>query len=192
MSDLQFNRVFRFLVCLLLVLSLLVNLSPLKAEATAVVAGALTFEGLMAALFSMSIGIVAVDLTVQTWNKIGEDLGEEIANADPSIAEAWVDVEALYNSYGPDDDDPEDALEWAEKLKHALSRGLLGAIAGWLCTLVNMGGYEVESDSLSDGWFYYGNTFLPQIPISSLLPNYILTLDKDGEYVVYRSSIPLF
>lgn len=192
MSKLLHSRLFRLLVCLILVASFLVNLSPLKAEATAVVGTLLTFEGLMAALFSMSIGVVAVDLTVETWNKIGQGLGEEIANADSSVAEAWVDVEALYNSYGPDDDDPEDALEWAEKLKHALSRGLLAAIAGWLCSLVNMGGYDVGGDAATTGWTYYGEFLLPTFPTYDDHPYQVLIKSTSGRYYMNYTNKPLY
>ena len=132
MSNVLHSRLFRILVCLVLVAAFLVNLSPLKAEATAVVAGALTLEGLLAAMYSMAIGVVAVDLTVETWNKIGEDLEEEIEKADPSVLEVWTDLESMYDSYIPGGgQDPDDELKWAEKLKHALSRGLLAAIAVW-------------------------------------------------------------
>lgn len=189
MSKLLHSRVFRLLVCLILVASFLVNLSPLKAEATAVVGTLLTFEGLMAALFSMSIGVVAVDLTVETWNKIGQGLGEEIANADSSVAEAWVDVEALYNSYGPDDDDPEDALEWAEKLKHALSRGLLAAIAGWLCSLVNMGGYEVEGENVPSGKLSYNGFIYYSIPTDQLSSYSFIILENSNYHTIYRNEL---
>ncbi len=175
MSKLQYNRLFRFLVCLVLVLSFLVNLSPLKADATAVVGGVLTFEGLMAALYSMGIGIVATELTVEAWNNIGNSLTKAITDTgDSTITEAWIDLEAMYDSYIPGGgQDPDDELKWAEKLKHALSRGLLGAIAGWLCTLVNLDGFEISKDSAEEGFAFYNGVVLPTFnSIASDYPNY--------------------
>lgn len=194
MCKLQYNRVFRFLVCLVLVLSLLVNLSPLKAEATAVVAGALTFEGLMAALYSMGIGIVATHYTVELWNKIGNSLGQAITETgDDTITEAWIDLEAMYDAYVPGGgQDPDDELEWAEKLKHALSRGLLGAIAGWLCTLVNIGGYEVEGDAAATGWTYYGDLLLPTFPSYDGFSYILVLTTTPHNYRVIHSSAPIY
>ena len=185
MSKLQYNRLFRFLVCLVLVLSFLVNLSPLKAEATAVAGAALSFEGLMSVLYSMGIGIVATELTVEAWNNIGNSLTKAITDTgDSTITEAWIDLEAMYDSYIPGGgQDPDDELEWAEKLKHALSRGLLGAIAGWLCTLVNLGGFQVEEDIVANDQFYFYNGILLKDPGSySDLPYMALTVDSDGKY----------
>ena len=192
MCKLQHNRVVRFLGCLVLVLSLLVNLSPLKAEATAVVAGALTFEGLMAALYSMGIGIVATHFTVELWNKIGNSLGQAITETgDDTITEAWIDLEAMYDAYIPGGgQDPDDELKWAEKLKHALSRGLLAAIAGWLCTLVNMGGYEVEGDAAATGWSFYGDTLLPTLTEYSNCP-YVVLYNDGSTYCFLSTDHPV-
>lgn len=192
MCRLLHSKVFRVLVCLILVAAFLLNLSPLNANATAVAGTMLSFEGLMAVLYSMGIGIVATELTVEAWNKIGQGLGQEIENADPSVLEAWVDVEALYNSYGPDDDDPEDALEWADKLKHALSRGLLAAIAGWLCSVVKMGGYEVEGNTVLDGYAFYNDTLLPEYVSNDGYPYHLIVFNPGAgpAYQLFQSSVP--
>jgi len=196
MSKVLHSRVFRFLVCLVLVAAFLVNLSPLKAEATAVVvpAAVLTFEGLMAALYSMGIGIVATALTVEAWNNIGNSLTDYITDTgDTTITEAWIDLEAMYDSYIPGGGlDPDDELKWAEKLKTVLSRGLLGAIAGWLCTLVNMGGYEVEGEEASTGYSYFNGVLLPSLP--STVPDtysYAAIQLNGSTYSLIASTFPL-
>ena len=89
-SKLLHRRVFRFLVCFLVVCCILVNLSPLKVQATVVVGTALTLEGILALLFSMAIGVVAVDLTAETINRIGTDLEETIiTEVDTSELQKW-------------------------------------------------------------------------------------------------------
>lgn len=103
MSKLLHNRVFRFLICLVLVLSLLVNLSPLKAKSTSIVVGTLTFEAVMAALYSLSIGVCVTAFTVDALNQIGQTLKKAITDTDdPTITEAWIDLEAFYDTYAPD------------------------------------------------------------------------------------------
>lgn len=196
MSKVLHSRVFRFLVCLVLIGCILVNLSPLKASATSVVvpAAVLTFEGLMAALYSMGIGIVATALTVEAWNNIGNSLTDYITDTgDTTITEAWIDLEAMYDSYIPGGGlDPDDELKWAEKLKTVLSRGLLGAIAGWLCTLVNMGGYEVEGEEASTSYSYFNGVLLPSLP--STVPDtysYAVIELNGSTYSLVASTYPL-
>ena len=186
MSKLLHSRVFRFLVCFLVVCCILVNLSPLKVQATVVVGTALTLEGILALLFSMAIGVVAVDLTAETINRIGTDLEETIiTEVDTSELQKWNNLKNYWESIDPDG--PEDPGEWHDMLKKALSGGLLVAIAGWLCTLVNMDGYEVDYDTASDGYMYYGYLLLPSLDLEDDR-DYIIKFSSSSPYTMYRSS----
>ena len=189
MSKVLHSRLFRFLVCFLVICCILVNLSPLKAEATAVVGTALTLEGILALLFSMAMGVVAVDLTAETINRIGTDMEETIiTQVDTSELQKWNNLKNYYEKINPDNNGPDDPLEWTKLLKEALAGGLLAAITGWLCTLVNMDGYEIDTDSVPDGWAIYGDYLYPIFPEIDGYPYIYLSSSGNKYYLTYTAA----
>lgn len=195
MSKLQYNRLFRFLVCLVLVLSFLVNLSPLKADATSVVVGKVTLDGLLAWLYSAGIGYVATDLTVDALNHIGVSFKSSLlSDASDAVVSAYSDLEDAFIEYLSSGH--LDSVEWVEDLYAAFTSDTLKNIAGWLCTLVNMGGFEVESDSVSAEYVYYSGVLLPKFSEVSGKPYvYLLRTNENyakyGNYLMLAASIPV-
>lgn len=192
MSKVLHSRLFRFLVCFLVICCILVNCSPIRAEATAIVATALTLEGLLALLFSMALGVVAVDLTAETINRIGTDMEETIiTQVDTSELQKWNNLKKYYEKINPDNNGPDDPLEWTKLLKQALAGGLLTAITGWLVSLVNAGEYEFDGDSVPDGWAFYNGILLPSIEVT--FPDYThYVVTYDSYYRVYLANGPIY
>ena len=100
MSKVLHSWLFRFLVCFLVVCCILVNLSPLKAEATAVVGSSLTLSAVLAWLLSAALGIVSVDLTVESLNRIGDNYKEvALSGADSATISAYENLEDNFVNY---------------------------------------------------------------------------------------------
>lgn len=183
------SPLFRFFICFLLIFSMFYSYVTIPARASAVVATYLTFEALMAIMASTALGIVAIDLTVETWNKIGKNLEDTvITEVDTSELQSWMNLKQYYEQIQPDP--PEDPGEWKDKLEKLLSRGILGAIAAWICSTIAAGGFQTDGDTAPSGYVYYNGVLLPVIPdtgyssscIGSNNYNYVLLSAAEIKY----------
>lgn len=191
MSKLLHSRVFRFLVCSLVICCILVNCSPIKAEATTVVASGLSLSAVLAWLLSAALGIVAFDLTVESLNRIGDNYKEvALSGADSATISAYENLEDNFVNYLSSVQF--DRNQWAEDLYTVFNSDTMKNTASWLVDVVKMGGYELDGDSVPDGWAFYGELLFPIIPTYDEYPFVRISSCGNGEYTVHCSNVPLY
>ena len=136
------SRLFRFLVCLILVCCILVNVSPIRAKAVA----GLTASAVYALLYMMAAGVVIIPPSIAVANAIGKKLDEEVKNVDvsfhPGLWDAWVDLTKFQENITPEWD-PSDHHH--DDLKFALAKGLLAAIGTIVTAVCIKGVFEAAN-----------------------------------------------
>ena len=158
----NYKRIGRALICLVLVCALLVNVSPIKAEAVAVEAA--LGVGLAACLILAAAGgmiytgltqneIIGIGNAFQThmyqWGTSAEQLDE---------VEAFMGGLTLYNNSGDDDDDDDD-------FRFTIPKALQRAIAGFTAGAIAVGSLNVENKVTADeGNLYYDDAQMPINP----------------------------
>lgn len=171
------SRLFRCLVCLVLVCCILVNISPLKAEASAIVAGAtVSAAGVFATLFAMSMGVVFVDLTANLINGLGDSFVDHVTKStstdnETEILKVWIEpIQVDLDSGGisqlpPDQDD--DTNTWGALAGlFTLPDELKDNFLDWGKSLIKgESQVEVEEEvTAPDGQMYYNGYLFPPLP----------------------------
>lgn len=150
------NRIFRAVVCLILVCCLCVNMIPREAEAFVITAT--TAAGIAATLFSMAMGVVFVDMTLDAVNHMGESLKS-------SALSLYGEESTTYSNF----------LTWIDGLtieKDSISPVLSideefrPIVQHWGAQLMKGEGVEVEGEEASEGYSYYGGYLLPTFSTS--------------------------
>ena len=156
------KRIFRALVCFVLICALVVNISPIKAKAFAVeTAMAL---GAIACIMAMYVGVVFNPQSQAQLVAIGDSFGGYISERAESL-EGSLDATELFDYWklatgGGDGDDFD-----PNKTKIKLAKGLLALIAGWIYRAVVTGAVEGSSGvSAPVGYTFYGEHCLPTGP----------------------------
>lgn len=168
------NRIFRLLVCLVLVGVILVNCSPIRAEAVvteAVITGAAA-TGVAAVLFSMAMGVVFVDLTWQAIERMGAQMSSSV--------KAWGDANGKSNEVN----------EWlsgisiSDAINSALSipADLMSGVTSWVASLINGGSIAVPKDGINV-CLDYALLALPALP-ADLYDSSVVYLDTSGYHLV--------
>ena len=182
------SRLFRCLVCLVLVCCILINCSPIRAKATAIVGpvAVITGIGFLAWMMAMSAGVL-IEPTVDAVNAMGkslqnsidiwiEDTAEDISQATESWRESCSDIEdwlAAHPNYKPiytDPDlgpDPDWGIDFTDGAI-ALGSSLMLGFAKWVGECIASGKLgEVEEEvevEIPKGYASYSGNILPVLP----------------------------
>ena len=96
MREFLHSPLFRCLTCIILICCILLNTSPIRSEASAIVVGAtVSAAGVFATLFAMAMGVVFVDLTADLINGLGVSFVDHITKSsstdnEQEILSAWI------------------------------------------------------------------------------------------------------
>ena len=187
------SRFFRGLVCFLVICCLMFSYIALPSLATTVVVPAatkLTLDAILAIIYSIGMGVVVTDVTVEAWNRAGLSLNDYIiTDVDTTTLQAYTNLKAYWESIDPDP--PEDPSEWKNMLEKALSRGMLTAIAGWVCGGIISGGLSSKEETSS--WLTSASTVVIKTKTYDILtpqgaeylPFVIRTFDGSSIYGIY-------
>lgn len=187
------QRIFRALVCFVLICSLVVNISPIKAKAFAT--ETVMALGAIACIMAMYVGVVFNPQSQAQLVAIGDSFGGYISERAESLEDS-LDVTELFDYWelatgGGDGDDFD-----PNRTKIKLARGLLKLIAGWIYTAVVTGAVEGSSSVSSEapeGYAYYNGFLFPEIPAvgNSLTYSCIVQEINSGIYRAYFADVPL-
>lgn len=192
----SWKRVLRTLVCFLLICCILINWSPIRAKAVVTEALAVTGAGVFATMFAIAMGLVAVDLTVQLINGIGDSMTQHLYQWGSS-AEKLDEVESFLTLLPPqfdndsDDDGGDDGSEDPSANTFVIPTDILDGLIDWAKGLINGEGVEVEGEAAPEGYAYYNGVLLPVIPIfrdpswSEYEYAAIVQLNMDSSYQCY-------
>lgn len=152
------NKWFRLLVCLVVAVALIVNISPMRAKA---VAGTLTGSAIMYWLYALAAGVVIAPPTIAAANKLGEQLDDAVKVKVQS--DFWDTYTTICDNL--DNLVPEwDPGDFHNDLKTLLARGLLGAIGTMVVGAVLTGKHEVEGETeAEEGYAYYNGYLFPEL-----------------------------
>lgn len=188
----DWKRVLQVVVCLILVCALLVDVSPIKAEAFAgyVVGGTLAAGAIIALILAASGGAVYVPTAESTYTGMGSGLLDYMYQWG-STAEQLEESEAFWSGLSlvgndPEDDSDDDAdrvVRMPDWLKRGVAAFTAAAILGE-CLLI-----EQKEVPATTGWSYYGELLLPTIPAIDGKP-YVGLVLTSGYYMVCSSSSP--
>lgn len=190
----NFKRLGITLICLLLVCCMIVDVSPIKAEAFAaelVVTGVAAAGAIGLLYLAMAGGAVYVPEGLSTFNAVGTAFQEYMYQWG-STAEQLEEMDEFFGGltlYGgsPDGDDGEDIDRFVRPLDWIRRGAALFTAAAILaeCAIV-----EQKEVPAATGWTYYGDTLLPTAPTYSECPYTICYFDDDT-YYFHHSSSPL-
>lgn len=188
MRDLYRSPLFRLLVCLVLICSLLINLSPIRAKATSVVAG-LTITELLTLLTMVVAGGAGVYWTFDTFDQAVDTIGTKIHD------------QIVIDDEGPGDEDALDHLVnltdningmwngdgsgFDPNLGTKLARALLGYIAAFVGASIVTGGLTDEEETEAPvGYAYYNGVLLPDNDgyKTNYLYHFIVSHETTGMY----------
>ena len=192
------KRIFRVLVCLFLVCCILVNASPVRAEASLVVGSVITGTGLFATLFSMSMGVVFVDLTADLINGLGKSFENHVTSNvgtdESEILKVWiqplqVDLDSGGISQLPPEQD-DDNNNWA-MLAGVLSipDSLKDDFCDWGEQLIKDDGVQVDQEVvIPDGYADYGGVVMKTISLPDYPYSFICWKENFGKYYWFFSE----
>lgn len=190
----NFKRIARMLVCLVLVCALVVNISPIKTEAIVgeAVATYLGY-GIVAALVLGTAGFVisptgqdqlenlghAFQTSMYQWGTSAEKLEE--------VGEFFAGL-TLYNG-GTGSGDDDDDIDHRFKIPEAIRRG----VAAFTAAAILAGSLVVpdKSNPASTGWMFYGEHYFPEFPILEDYPYMLLTVNG-SQYKLAYSKDPAY
>lgn len=185
----DWKRIGRAAVCLLVICCMVVNVSPIRANAVAAEAVGL---GLAALLILATAGVVfhpetaaeitAVGQNMQTymyqWGTSAEKLDE---------VESWLDSAHVITGGSGDDGDDESPHEKIIRIGKTIAVGL----TAWVCSFIRGSSVEVE-EAVSAGYAYYNGILLPEFPAydTTLYPYALITYYPDGSEILcqYHAS----
>lgn len=189
----NYKRIGRALICLVLVCALLVNVSPIKAEAVAV-ESALGI-GLAACLILGTCGMIYTGLTQSEIIGVGNAFSTYMYQWGTS-AEQLDEVDAFFGGLtllqgpsGGDGDDDDD--DWSD-FRFTIPKALQRAIAGFTAGAIAAGSLNVENKlEAEEGYYYYGEVSLSEIISSGNYPYSLITFNEsEGFYRLILTSAP--
>ena len=195
----SWKRVLRTLACILLICCILINCSPIRAKAVVTEALVVTGAGVFATMFAIAMGLVAVDLTVQLINGIGDSMTQHLYQWGSS-AEKLDEVESFLTLLPPqfdndsDDDGGDDGSEDPSANTFVIPTDILDGLIDWAKGLINGEEVEVEGEAAPEGYAYFDGYLLPELNHSCTTKLPYMTfchstyLDSD---VVYFTNFPL-
>ena len=177
------SRIFRAVICLVLICCLCVNMLPRQAEALALETA--LGVGFTAIMIAAAVGIVFHPRTQQDIVAIGQSFQNSMYQWGTE-AKKLNEVETFFNALrvysSPDgDDDPDTPNDH----KIALARTILAGIAAWMCAIV----FDIvkinAGEEAPEGYAYYNGHKLPTIP-DDLLNSYTwLVRSTETQYYAY-------
>ena len=185
------SRILRCLVCLVLICSLLINCSPIKAKAVAVEASIAI--GIIAMMILASAGVVYTASTTNQIQAIGNSFQTHMYQWGTS-AEKLDEVDAFFNGLhlyypgsGDDDETPHDK-------QVRLARGILAGITAWVASLA-LGMIDIEEtlETAPEGYAYYGEILAPALPNYNSMTypyTFVGRSSSDAKLFLYVSSAP--
>ena len=186
------QRIFRALVCFVLICALVVNISPIQAKAVDPVT--LTGAAMIGLAACLAAGVVILPQTIELANQFGASFEQQIKD----VTIVNVDKDTLWDYYirmrNKLDNrfSPEwDPGEFHDDLEHALAAGLITAISSIIIAAVATGGFETPSAEAPEEYAYYNGYLLPVIPASDY-PQYIYRYnDSKLRLITVYTSSPL-
>ena len=195
MGNNRFWRFFKRLVCFVLICCILINCSPIKAEAVAVETA--LGIGLVAILIAASAGVAFHPNTADQVVAIGENMTQELrkwgeSNGKTAEAEIWIAGLSIYDYVYGDGGDPEDPRDTQVKL----AKALLAGISAW-CGSIILGLNEIKQTSVAEQEFlYYNGVLFPTLPVHTFDGTYpyktIYYYPSSGTYRHIVTSVPLY
>lgn len=189
------KKILKIVVCLVLVCALMVQISPIKSEAFAM---EMALTGVAAAgavgllYLAMAGGAVYVPEGLGTFEAVGTAFTEYMYQWG-STAEQLEENEQFFGGltlYGgnPDDDGDDDIDRKVRPLDWIRRGAALFTAAAILaeCAIV-----EQKEVPATTGWSYYGDYYLPTIPIYDDAPYITLTSTSTG-YTIYWTNQPFY
>lgn len=189
------KKLFRALVCFVVICCLIVNISPVRSKATSVVAGLTVAEvvGYLALIIGVPVGAVFIADTVEKVAAVGQE-----------IIDVWIDEDAAAQG----------ALEYAEdltsningmwengdgsgydpRLGTKLARGLLAAIAAMVGVSIVDGAMNAEVEEeveVPEGYAYYNSILCKSAASYSNYPYRAMFCDSSGMYRFIWSPYPI-
>ena len=194
MDKLLHYRFFRFLVCFVLVCAILINCSPLRAEATVIGATVVTgtaAAGILGLLFSMAMGVVFVDITAEMVSGIGQSVIDSVTNKYANDTETSNTVKEYFDdlsyTFGGSGDD---GTGNGDGKIHILDGIILTGLVAWVSSLIKNDGAEIDEEA-AEGYEYFNDNslaILPEIDIDSY--PYLCIVRQSDEYVLLCSPVP--
>lgn len=185
------QRIFRVLVCFVLICALVVNISPIRAKAVDPVT--LTGAAMIGLAACLAAGVVILPQTIELANQFGASFEQQIKD----VTIVNVDKDTLWDYYirmrNKLDNrfSPEwDPGEFHDDLEHALAAGLITAISSIMIAAVATGGFEAPSSEAPEGYAYYNGFLLPELSYPSELPYCLIFTSSDYYYATF-SDAPL-
>ena len=201
MDKLLHSRFFRCLICFVLACAILINCSPLRAEATVIGATVVTgtaAAGILGLLFSMAMGVVFVDITAEMVSGIGQSVIDSVTNKYANDTETSNTVKEYFDNlsytFGGSGDD---GTGNGDDKIHVLEGFILGGFVAWVKSLIENDGFEVDEEvTADDGYAYYNGLLLPTY---TLLDSTVLAfIYTDGTYIYFvevpdsNYSLPMY
>ena len=187
------QRIFRALVCFVLICALVVNISPIRAKAVDPVT--LTGAAMIGLAACLAAGVVILPQTIELANQFGASFEQQIKD----VTIVNVDKDTLWDYYirmrNKLDNrfSPEwDPGEFHDDLEHALAAGLITAISSIMIAAVATGGFEAPSAEAPEGYAYYNGLLMPDCSsYNSYDFPYIVGFTNSNRHFICFSSKPL-
>lgn len=160
------SRFFRFLVSFVLVCAILINCSPLRAEASAIGATVVTgtaAAGILGLLFSMAMGVVFADITAEMVSGIGQSVIDSVTNKYANDTETSNTVKEYFDnlsySFGGSGDD---GTGNGDGKIHILDGVILAGLVAWVKSLIENDSVDVGDGTAPERYMYYNGVLLPE------------------------------
>ena len=181
------SRIFRAVVCFLLICCLVVNMSPIKAEA--VLLETYLLYGVVASMVLMSAGVVFHAATDPQLQAMGKSFYNSMYQWGTE-AQKLDEVEAFFNGLSihetPDDDD----VTTPNDHKIELARGILAGIMAWTCSILLDREKINAGEEAPEGYAYYNGYYLPIIE-QSANPYMVCFMLSDGSINYFNKVFKL-
>lgn len=192
----RYKRWFRVLVCLVLVCSLVIYVSPIRAKAVAleVTAGVVSALAALALILAASSGVVIQVSNEKQFQAVGESVLGYLGTHEDNVGyeTAMLEAElALLNDfwgggYFQDNNDP-------FKLPDKLGKILAYAVAGWLGLAMKTGALDLTTEEeveveIPEGYASYNGFIAPYVTLSSFPYKFILYRAISDKYYFYHTE----
>ena len=184
------SRLFRILVCAVLIFSLVFNVVSIPSKAL-VIADDIAL-GITALLLLAACGMVIVPQASLDISNVGQsfrtsmlDWGKSTDTYDDVVV--WIDAFSLYDPSGGDDDGDDSPNE--TKIK--LARGILAGITAWIASTIMAGKVEIEGEAAPIDYAYYNGILLPKFHdhFSGSYENVLLIESLSNYYFLFTFDI---
>ena len=161
----NWKRIGRAALCLLVVCCIIFNCISTPSKAL-VLADDIAL-GITALLLLAAAGMVIVPQSSVQISDVGESFRLSLYQWGTSAekldeVDEFINAFTLYDPSGSDDDGDDSPNE--TKIK--LARGILAGITAWIASTIMAGKVETEGETAPDGYAYYNDMLLPEIPNS--------------------------